>query len=379
METYSSENGNRLTTYCENKWTSAGAKSSFSYEQLIDSFENAIINPNESFVFGSDYRVPLMHGLLDKTYVNNLKMSPSYDEQAFAAEYLSIWQGSSKDSWFNYEKISKYRKIKNPEKHAIIREGSKQFYIISVDVGRLVDNSAVCVFRVNIVNNKFYATLVNLIILGRTPETKPFDKQAIELKKIIRDFNPQEVVIDTNGIGVNFGDEMIKVHYDENGEELPAYGFINDDNYKKIQPKDSIKILYGIKANAGLNSKIHGNCYARTSNGSVRFLTTEQEAKSALMATKVGQKMTVEERIKRLMPHEMTTRLFEEMANLKLKQTGNALEIVLERINPRFPKDRYSAFSYGLWRIKELEDEYIKKQSKRIGGVRQLVFFTGGN
>lgn len=57
------------------------------------------------------------------------------------------------------------------------------------------------------------------------------------------------------------------------------------------------------------------------------------------------------------MPHEMTTKLFEEMANLRLKKTGNNMDIVLEQINPRYPKDKYSAFAYGLWRIKELEEE----------------------
>jgi hypothetical protein len=78
------------------------------------------------------------------------------------------------------------------------------------------------------------------------------------------------------------------------------------------------------------------------------------------------------------MPHEMTTKLFEEMANLRLKRTGASLDIVLERINSRFPKDKYSAFSYGLWRIKELEEEYYKTSHRRHGGVRKLVFFSGG-
>jgi hypothetical protein len=30
------------------------------------------------------------------------------------------------------------------------------------------------------------------------------------------------------------------------------------------------------------------------------------------------------------MPHEMTTKLFEEMANLRLRRTGVSLDIVLE-------------------------------------------------
>ena len=77
------------------------------------------------------------------------------------------------------------------------------------------------------------------------------------------------------------------------------------------------------------------------------------------------------------MPHEMTTKLFEEMANLRLRRTGVSLDIVLEQINPRYPKDKYSAFAYGLWRIKELEEEAAKRKKNRRGN-RKLVFYTEG-
>lgn len=109
---------------------------------------------------------------------------------------------------------------------------------------------------------------------------------------------------------------MTRPQYDEFGEYYPAYGFHNDEEYKKTQPKDAICILYSLKASGPLKSKIHGNCYSRISSGMVRFLIREQEAKSALLATKQGQEMSIEKRIQRLMPHEMTTKLFEEMAKI---------------------------------------------------------------
>ena len=79
--------GNKLTIYSEYKWTSAGVKSSFAYNELITTFENSIINPDESFCVGMDYRIPVMHGLTDKKYINSLKMSPSFNEASFATEY----------------------------------------------------------------------------------------------------------------------------------------------------------------------------------------------------------------------------------------------------------------------------------------------------
>jgi hypothetical protein len=361
--------------------TSAGVKTSFAYDILVDTFADAIIHPQSTFVMGCDYRVPVMHGLLDRTYVNKLKTSPSYSEESFAREYLSIWSGSSDESWFNFDKLQKYRKIKNPETHAKFRSSSNSFYLISVDVGRLNDQTVACVFRVNVDNNgKHYATLVNIKVLARTAETKTFTQQAIDIKRLIRDFQPKEVVIDTNGLGVGLADEMIKPQYDENGEFFPPYAFSNDENYYAIQSKDAQKLLYGIKANGPLNSKIHGNAYARLTSGMVRFLIKEQEAKNALMSTAAGQKMSVYKRVERLLPHEMTTKLFEEMANLRLKRTGVSTDIVLEQINPRYPKDKYSSFAYGLWRIKEIEEEYTKKRRRRFGssgeGRRALTFFS---
>ena len=359
--------------------TSAWLKTSFAYIKLIDMFVDSIINPNSTFVFGCDYRVPVMHGLLARDFVNKLKMSPSFNEETFAREYLSIWTGGGDESWFDFDKLQRYRKIKNPEKHANFRVGSNQYYLISVDVGRLSDQTVACIWRVNILQDKHYATLVNLFVLGRQAEKKTFQEQAIDIKRLVNDFQPREVIIDCNGLGVGLADVMIQTQIDDDGVEYGPLGFFNNDDYKKIQPKDCPTILYSLKANGPLNSKIHGNAYTRVNNGLVRFLIKEQDARSMLLATKTGQRMSLRERVERLMPHEMTTKLFEEMANLRLKRGGTGLDIVLEQINAHYPKDKYSAFAYGLWRIKEIEEEQFKRKRRfASGSERQLVFFTGG-
>lgn len=119
--------------------TSAGSKSSYAYEVLIDLFCNSIINPQNTWVYGCDYRVPMMHGLLRKDYVNKLKMSTSFNEQSFQQEYLSAWGGGSEESWFSFDQLTRHRKIKNPETHEKSGVDPNRYYIISVDVGRLRD------------------------------------------------------------------------------------------------------------------------------------------------------------------------------------------------------------------------------------------------
>ena len=103
-----------------------------------------------------------------------MKLSPSYNETTFAAEYLGSWLGGSDESWFDFERLVKYRKIKNPEWTQKFKEDNKVFYLISVDVGRLHDQTVACIFRVNIRDDKYYATLVNLFVLGRQAEKKTF-------------------------------------------------------------------------------------------------------------------------------------------------------------------------------------------------------------
>lgn len=357
--------------------TSAGVKTSFAYQKLIDIFITSIIAPDTTFCFGCDYRIPLLHGLIDKAFVMNQKASASYSDEAFSREYLSSWTGSDDESWFDYERLLRYRKLKNPEKHYINRVGTKQFYLLSVDVGRFHDQTVVMIFRVTQKAEKYYAALVNIKVLGLTPDRKRMQQQAIDIKKLIFDYSPREVVIDTNGVGAGLADEMI-VSQIEDGVTYPAYGFFNDENYKKIQPKDAPQILFSMKANATLKPQLHSNVFNRINSGRVRFLIKEQEAKSLLLETKVGRRMDPVQRAKRLMPHELTTKLFEEMLNLRLKRTGTSLDINLEQINTRYPDDKYMAFAYGLWRIKELEETEIKKQKRRSAiNISELVFYTG--
>lgn len=289
---------------------------------------------------------------------------------------LGIWTGGSNESWFPYDKMSRYRVLINPETQSKISQTLKDsFYLLSVDVGRLSCQTVVTVLKVKPSVAGFNYNIVNIYVLGTTQETKHFERQALDLKKIIDAFKPREVVIDGNGLGIGFVDFMVRPTVDpETGFTYPAIGVFNDESYLDTQPRDCEKLIYIIKANTTLNSSIHNNCYTQIFSGHVQFLVKEQEVKTRLMATARGQKMTTVERVRRLMPHEMTTKLFEEMSNLRLKQ-GAGTTTTLEQINTRHTKDKFSSLEYGLWRGKELEEEYMQKH-RRKGRKRKLIFYS---
>lgn len=358
--------------------TSASSKSSYNYEKVLDLLIKMIINPKSACVTGFDYKVPVIEGIYPASFVRDMKMDPTMNDNLFAREYLSIYTSENDESWFNFTKLNKHRKIVNAEWEAHFnKEHPDWFYLISIDVGRLNDLTAVTVFKVMPHDGKYRSKIVNIFVLGRTSKTKQMNKQVIDMKKIIKAFQPKEVVIDCNGLGIGIADAMIQTQYDVDGTEYGPLGFFNDDEYKKIQPADAPRILYCFKANHKINSEMFGNCYSRIEAGLVDFLIKEQDSRSRLLSTKVGQKMSTEQKTKFLMPYEMTTKLFEEMGNLRLKRTGTGLDIVLEPINSRFHDDRFSSLCIGLRRIKELEEE-ANKSRKKLSKNRTLTFFTGG-
>jgi len=117
--------------------TSAGQKSSYSYQKLIELFEMEIYNPKSAFVWGCSYKIPMMHNLLPKNFLQEIKLSSTYKDESFAREYLGIFTGGSSEAWFDYDKASKYRKLVNPECSQNFKGREDIFYLLSVDVGRL--------------------------------------------------------------------------------------------------------------------------------------------------------------------------------------------------------------------------------------------------
>lgn len=361
--------------------TSASDKNTFCYDKTIELLESAIINPDHVFCWGFDYRVPVYTGLLSQDFLTEMKMSSTFTEAGFAKEYMSRFVGSSEDAWFDYEKLLAHRRIVNPETHEIIRQGIESFYILSVDVARQGCQTACTVLKVFPGGEQYKCNVVNVYVLGKTVDEKVFDKQVIELKRLIKRFNPREVVIDINGLGVGFADFMIRETLDPiTGEMLPAYGFIQDHDYGYIdtQPRNCVKILCGVKAQGEYNSFMHNAVFSKVYSGCVNFLISEKKARDKLNGTKVGKKMTPEQKIARLMPHEMTSQLINEMINLRTKPTGLNNQIKVELINQRMTKDKFSALEMGIARMVEIENDELAHRRNRGLGPRKLSFFKVG-
>ena len=353
--------------------TTAGWKNSFAYQKLIQILIQMIIDPKEAVVLGGTWRVPVMEKLLKKSFIEELKLDGTYNDSSFSREYESEWSGDVENAFFSAERFDDHRVLLQPEYEFSGRSGKNSYYVVSVDVGRKGCTTEVCIIKVTPENNgSTRKTLVNLY----SYEDEHFENQAIYLKKLFYKYKARALVIDANGLGIGLVDYMVKAQTDpETGETLPDFGVINDDEgfYKKYRtPVTEHDAMFLVKANAPINTEAYSYCQAQMNSGKIKFLIDEQKAKNKLLTTKAGQAMDSSARAVYLMPFTLTTILREQMLNLVEENEG--VNILLKRVSRAVPKDRFSAFIYGLYYIKQEEDRTRKRRGKR--DIKKLMFFS---
>ena len=352
--------------------TTAGWKNTYPYEKLIQLLVWQIVQPEKSFIMGGTYRIPILMKLLDKNFIKDLKMDGTFNESSFEREYESKWSGSVEDAFFNSEVFDRNRILNQPEYEASGRSSKSAYYVLSADVGRKGCDTVVCVFKVTPQpQGAAIKTLVNIY----TFTDEHFEDQAIKLKKLFYKYNAQRLVIDANGLGIGLVDYMIKSQVDpDTADTFPDFGVYNDDElyYKKYRTNVTEQdALYLVKANAPINTEAHTIARSNLSSGKVKFLIDERVAKQKLLNTKVGQNMKPEERAEYLKPFTLTSILKEEMLNLREENEG--VNIILKQANRGIRKDKFSAFEYGLYYIKQEEDS--KKKRKKFN-VKDFMFMS---
>ena len=356
--------------------TTAGFKNSFAYNRLIELLVQGIIEPDEVMVIGGTYETPVKEGLLNEDFVDQLKLSGTYNDESFDREYRSIWSGDVENAFYSAEKFDKHRVLLQPEYEYSGRSSKSAYYVIGVDVGRIGCTTEALVFKVTPQpQGAALKTLVNIY----TYEAEDFEVQAINLKKLYYKYKARILSIDANGLGIGLVDFMTKAQVDpETGDNLPPFGVEGgtaEDTvnlYKKIKgPGVEENAMYLIKANAPINTEAFSYAQTQMSSGKIKFLIDEQAAKVKLMSTKVGQNMSTDKRNEYLLPFTLTSVLREQLLNLVEENEG--VNILLKQSNKSIKKDKFSAFVYGLYYIKQEED---KRKRRRKYSIGDLLFFS---
>ena len=356
--------------------TTAGWKNSFPYDKLLDMLINSLIDPKHYMIMGGTYETPVKEGLLEEDFVDKLRLEGTFNDSSFDREYRSIWSGDAENAYFSSEVFDKHRQLLQPEQEHSGRSSKNAYYLLGIDVGRSKCTTEVCVFKVTPQpQGSSLKSLVNLY----SYEAEDFEEQAIKVKKLFYKYKCRVAAIDANGLGIGFIDFMTKAQIDpETGDELPPFGVEGGtfdevhEQYKKIKGEGIEKdAMFLIKANAPINTEAHAYVQTQLSSGKIKMLIDEREASTKLMSTKVGQKMTPEQRAEYLMPFTQTTILKDQMLNLIEENEG--VNIILKQNNRGIPKDKFSAFEYGLYYVKLDED---KKRKRKSHSIADMMFFS---
>ena len=354
--------------------TTAGYKNTFAYKKLIELLIQSVIDPDDVMIIGGTYKTPITEGLLDEDFVDQLKLAGTFNEDSFDREYCSKWTGDAENAFYSSEKFDKHRVLNLPEYEYSGRSSKSAYYVLGVDVGRIGCTSEVCIFKVT--PQPQGASLKQLVNIF-TFSDEHFEDQAIKVKKLFYKFNARRLVVDGNGLGIGFVDYLVKPQIDpDTNEVFPDFGVYNDDEgyYKKYRTENCEQdALYIVKANAPINNEAHSTAQTQLSSGKVKFLIDERVAKTKLLGTVKGNNMKPEERAEYLKPFTLTSILKEEMMNLREENEG--VNIILKQANRGIRKDKFSAFEYGLYYIKQEEDS--KKKKKRFN-AKEWKFYTSG-
>jgi ribonucleoside-diphosphate reductase alpha chain len=342
-----------------NFFTTSGFRGSDEFERnllLIDEMAEL----KGKMVLGSDWQLACTFGrgetksqLLEK----KSKLSPTF----FAMNYESKWVGASDGAIVNINKIMELRTLISPE----LKSDGKSEYILSMDVARSMsknnNQSSIAVLKIKR-NKSMKITKIQLVNIINLPNGLNFEAQSVILKRAKKIYNAKIAVVDINGLGVGLLDELLKETIDpNNGESLGCWNTINTDHQPELD--DAEECLYAMLSQ-GINHEII-----------VSFIDAIEGNKLQLLQKKDNKGYDVNDIDyfkSNILPHIQTDLFIEEVANLKLKQNSNG-KYTVEQLTKRVDKDRYSATAYGLWYIKNFEDNI--EEQKEVD-ISSFLFFN---
>ena len=351
----------------------------WSYLKCTDTYD-AMRNGKRQFVCGLPYQLSITEGLLDEDTVIEEMSETDFSELKFQMEYEALWYGNTDGAFFDYNSISKNRRIKYPmlpDKLAAKLNNSQhvrippkqngELRILSADIAlmssRKHDNDATSVFINQLLPTKAGRYTSNIVYTD-SAEGLRTDDQALEIRKLYDEYSCDYIVLDTNGLGLGVYDCLSRDISDpETGEIYPALSCCNNTEMaSRCTVIGAEKVIWSIKATAQFNSDCAFLLREAFRSGRVRLLATEYDAEELLGDIKGYSSLSSSEQTQLRMPYYHTTLLIDELTKLQHEENGGKVKI-FEKFGMR--KDRYSGLSYNYYVAIQLENKLGKRMSNQ--------------
>lgn len=358
--------------------SSAYFKDHWSYLKCVDTFKAMIYDEKKQFICGFPYQLSIEEGLLDPESVADEMSESDFSEVKWSMEMLAMWYGSGEDAFFDFDSISKNRRIKYPMlpdklsnkigNSALVKISQKQngeIRILSADIAlmpsRKNNNDATAIFINQMLPTKAGRYTSNIVYTDACEGLRT-DDQALMIRKLYDEFMCDYIVLDANGIGLGVFDSLARDIVDpETGEVYPALSCCNNTEMaSRCTVPGADKVIWAIKASASFNSDSAFLLREGFRSGRIRLLINEYDAEEALSDIKGYASLSPSDKLKSQLPYINTTLLVDELTNLEHEESSGKIKIS-EKAGKR--KDRYSSLSYNYYVATQIEQKKSRKQS----------------
>lgn len=336
-----------------NRYSTSGYKNSDEFSKIL-TMSRDMNDLKGTFVFGSDWFIPVHFGRQKKSVIDKARKSNII---RFKQNYLCDWVGVSDGALINISKLIKARVVSPPEMECPKdKKGNLDIceYVIGVDVARSASesNNKTSIVVLKIIRNESGSIRqIQLHNIINPPNGLNYEEQSVIVKRIFYKYGGnldltksrvKAVIIDGNTIGQGLVEKLLEDVTDfETNKEYGAWATINTED--KSKSSNAPNILYVLKAQ-GINGDIIRTFINYVESNTLKLIKTYDDIKDDLPKDlKEADLLNYE------LACTQVQLLIDEVANLKLKKTQTA--VTVEPVIKRLDKDRYSATVYALYYI----------------------------
>jgi len=186
----------------------------WSYAKMLSYANNFLDTTKRYFLCGLPYQLSIMSGLLDADQLADEMSESDFNELTHSMEMECLWQGSADGALFEYNNISKLRKLERayyPSKIANLLSDKKlkippkqpgEVRILSLDVALMSskkrDNDASSIFITQLIPNTSKRYITN-VIYTENVEDVTTDELALVARRYFHEFDCDWLIQDTAG------------------------------------------------------------------------------------------------------------------------------------------------------------------------------------
>lgn len=192
----------------------------WSYAKCVDTFKAMCDGRRRQFVCGFPYQLSIEEGLLDKEAVADEMSESDFSEIKWNMEMDALFFGGVEGAFFEFDTISKNRKIKYPMlpdrlanklgNSQLVKIPPKQngeIRLLSADIALMSskkhNNDATAIFINQMLPTRTGRYTCN-IVYPDSDEGLRTDDQALKIRKLYDEYQCDYIVLDTNGITMPF-------------------------------------------------------------------------------------------------------------------------------------------------------------------------------